>query len=97
MHNALHNVLGCPTLHVFWHAVHTQAGQRQVASEEGHDFAKRHGALFVEASAKTNVAVTQVRWVGASGAPALRACAEQRTASCPSCWAGIGYVWAVRL
>jgi hypothetical protein len=43
-----------------WLYVHVQAGQRQVASAEGHDFAKRHGALFVEASAKTNVAVTQV-------------------------------------
>lgn len=29
-----------------------------MTSAEGHDFAKRHGCLFVETSAKTNVAVS---------------------------------------
>eukprot|EP00195_Chlamydomonas_chlamydogama_P005490 CAMPEP_0202895770 /NCGR_PEP_ID=MMETSP1392-20130828/4899_1 /ASSEMBLY_ACC=CAM_ASM_000868 /TAXON_ID=225041 /ORGANISM="Chlamydomonas chlamydogama, Strain SAG 11-48b" /LENGTH=177 /DNA_ID=CAMNT_0049580899 /DNA_START=83 /DNA_END=616 /DNA_ORIENTATION=+ len=33
--------------------------QRQVSAEEGHDFAQRHGCLFVETSAKANVAVGQ--------------------------------------
>ncbi|PNW76964.1 hypothetical protein CHLRE_11g482900v5 [Chlamydomonas reinhardtii] len=32
---------------------------RQVATQEGHDFARRHGCLFVETSAKGNVAVGQ--------------------------------------
>lgn len=30
-----------------------------MSTQEGHDFAKRHGCLFVETSAKTNVAVGQ--------------------------------------
>mmetsp|Transcript_9114 Transcript_9114/g.15911 ORF Transcript_9114/g.15911 Transcript_9114/m.15911 type:complete len:205 (+) Transcript_9114:60-674(+) len=34
-------------------------GQRQVSTQEGQEFAKRHGCLFVETSAKANVAVTQ--------------------------------------
>uniref|UniRef100_A0A7S0X0W9 Uncharacterized protein n=1 Tax=Chlamydomonas leiostraca TaxID=1034604 RepID=A0A7S0X0W9_9CHLO len=33
--------------------------QRQVSTQEGHDFARRHGCLFVETSAKANVAVGQ--------------------------------------
>jgi Ras-related protein Rab-18 len=33
--------------------------QRQVSTEEGHEFAKQHGCLFVETSAKNNVAVGQ--------------------------------------
>ena len=32
---------------------------RQVTVEEGHEFARRNGALFVETSAKTNDAVIQ--------------------------------------
>ncbi|KAG1679673.1 hypothetical protein FOA52_006192 [Chlamydomonas sp. UWO 241] len=32
-------------------------GQRQVSAEEGEAFAARHGALFVETSAKANVAI----------------------------------------
>ncbi|KAG2484125.1 hypothetical protein HYH03_017075 [Edaphochlamys debaryana] len=32
---------------------------RQVSSEEGHDFARRHGCLFVETSAQDNTAVGQ--------------------------------------
>ena len=35
------------------------AHQRQVTSEEGHEFARRNGCLFVETSAKTNDAVMQ--------------------------------------
>ena len=34
-----------------------QASSRQVEREEGEDFARRHGCLFVETSAKTNLAV----------------------------------------
>ena len=30
-----------------------------MATQEGHDFARRHGCLFVETSAKGNVAVGQ--------------------------------------
>ena len=37
-----------------------QGAARQVSTGEGHEFAKRHGCLFVETSAKTNVAVAQV-------------------------------------
>ncbi|KXZ46634.1 hypothetical protein GPECTOR_42g845 [Gonium pectorale] len=33
--------------------------QRQVSSEEGHEFARRHGCLFVETSARANLAVAQ--------------------------------------
>lgn len=33
--------------------------QRAVSTQEGHDFARRHGCLFVETSAKANVAVAQ--------------------------------------
>lgn len=33
--------------------------QREVTKEEGHDFARRHGCLYVETSAKQNVAVSQ--------------------------------------
>ncbi len=32
---------------------------REVRKEEGHDFARAHGCLYVETSAKTNVAVGQ--------------------------------------
>ncbi|KAF5839127.1 P-loop containing nucleoside triphosphate hydrolase protein [Dunaliella salina] len=35
------------------------AARRDVSAEEGHDLAKKHGCLFVETSAKTNVAVDQ--------------------------------------
>ena len=34
-----------------------QASSRQVETAEGQDFARRHGCLFVETSAKTNFAV----------------------------------------
>ncbi|MEW5319100.1 MAG: hypothetical protein WDW38_010270 [Sanguina aurantia] len=33
--------------------------QRQVTSAEGHEFARTHGCLFVETSAKANIAVEQ--------------------------------------
>lgn len=33
--------------------------QREVTSQEGHDFARHHGCLYVETSAKTNIAVAQ--------------------------------------
>ena len=36
-----------------------QEEQREVTKEEGHDFARRHGCLYVETSAKQNVAVSQ--------------------------------------
>jgi GTPase SAR1 family protein len=36
-----------------------QEEQREVSKEEGHDFARRHGCLYVETSAKQNVAVSQ--------------------------------------
>lgn len=36
-----------------------QSGLRAVSSEEGHELARRHGCLFVETSAKGNVAVGQ--------------------------------------
>ena len=36
---------------------HVQASSRQVETAEGQDFARRHGCLFVETSAKTNFAV----------------------------------------
>jgi len=35
------------------------SSERQVTTEEGHEFAQRHGCLFVETSAKANVAVGQ--------------------------------------
>lgn len=35
------------------------ASERQVKAEEGHEFAKKHGCLFAETSAKTNVAIEQ--------------------------------------
>ncbi|GIL64998.1 hypothetical protein Vafri_18833 [Volvox africanus] len=35
------------------------SSQRQVSSEEGHDFSRRHGCLFVETSARANLAVGQ--------------------------------------
>lgn len=34
-----------------------QASSRQVERQEGEDFARKHGCLFVETSAKTNLAV----------------------------------------
>ena len=34
-----------------------QGSSRQVETSEGQDFARRHGCLFVETSAKTNFAV----------------------------------------
>lgn len=33
--------------------------QRAVSSQEGHDFARTHGCLYVETSAKANIAVVQ--------------------------------------
>lgn len=36
-----------------------QDTDREVTSEEGENFAKTHGCLFVETSAKADVAVTQ--------------------------------------
>lgn len=36
-----------------------QESNRQVTKEEGADFARNQGCLFVETSAKTNVAVAQ--------------------------------------
>lgn len=33
--------------------------ERDVSSEQGHDFARKHGCLYVETSAKANVAVGQ--------------------------------------
>jgi Ras family len=40
-------------------AVLQQDTDREVTSEEGENFAKTHGCLFVETSAKADVAVTQ--------------------------------------
>ncbi len=37
----------------------TQESQRQVSREQGQEFARQHGGLFVETSAKTNLAVSQ--------------------------------------
>jgi Ras-related protein Rab-18 len=34
-------------------------GQRQVSEEEGHAFAKEHGLLFIETSAKTELGISQ--------------------------------------
>jgi len=36
-----------------------QESQRQVSREQGQEFARQHGCLFVETSAKTNLAVSQ--------------------------------------
>ena len=36
-----------------------QVTDREVTTEEGQNFAKMHGCLFVETSAKADVAVTQ--------------------------------------
>ena len=36
-----------------------QDSDREVTAEEGQNFAKSHGCLFVETSAKADVAVTQ--------------------------------------
>lgn len=41
------------------HTCRTQADARRVTWAEGSDFARRHGCLFVETSAKTNEAVGQ--------------------------------------
>ena len=46
-----------------WDVLQTCASQqdtdREVTAEEGENFAKTHGCLFVETSAKADVAVTQ--------------------------------------
>lgn len=36
-----------------------QESEREVSREEGQAFARQHGCLFVETSAKTNLAVSQ--------------------------------------
>lgn len=40
--------------------------EREVSRQEGATFARQHGCLFVETSAKFNTAVTQVRLCGAA-------------------------------
>lgn len=45
------------TTHHTHHTHQRQHGARQVSWQEGADFAQRHGCLFVETSAKQNIAV----------------------------------------
>lgn len=71
--------------------------QREVSEEEAHEFAKRHGCLFVETSAKENKAVSQafeelvlkiletpglLESVGMSGLKMTNAPAASSTSSC---------------
>lgn len=65
--------------------------EREVSRQEGATFARQHGCLFVETSAKFNTAVTQVRLCGAA------ACELWCQSSCGprvrSGWAFLGKSW----
>ena len=52
MMNSLWEVKPCECINV-------QEGKRMVTREEGQQFAREHGCLFVETSAKEDIAVTQ--------------------------------------